>query len=159
MRIAAEKYGQQVVDTTERRGWDVPWNFWPAYRLPSAIQSVELLEHWAKMAKEMVDADVGKSKGSRGKSSARVLVHRLALAWLHARKQPPGRGYDPINSRADGPFIRFASRFVEIMRLNVPPSLRTQLPTIDRELNALTPDAIRGHLRLFLRRLGKPKRQ
>ena len=159
MRIAAEKYGQQVMDTTERRAWDVPWNFWAAYRLPSAIHSVELLDHWAKMAKEMIDADVGKRKGNRGKSAARVLVHRLALAWLHARKHPPGAGYDAINMRAEGPFIRFASRFVELLKLNVPLSLKTQLPTIDQELDDLTPGAIRGHVRLFLRRLRNPKRK
>ena len=159
MRIAAEKYGQQVMDTTERRAWDVPWNFWAAYRLPSAIHSVELLDHWAKMAKEMIDADVGKRKGNRGKSAARVLVHRLALTWLHARKHPPGAGYDAINMRAEGPFIRFASRFVELLKLNVPLSLKTQLPTIDQELDDLTPGAIRGHVRLFLRRLRNPKRK
>ena len=157
MRIAAEKYGHQVMSTTERRGWDIPWNFWTACRLPSAVQSVELLEHWAEMAKEMLQPDIGKSKRNRGKSAARVLIHRLALAWLHARRRPPGAGYDTINSKADGPFIRFASRFVELLRLNVPPSLRTQLPTIDHELSTLTPGAIRGHLRLFLKRLHKPK--
>ena len=139
MRIASEKYGQQVMDTAERRQWSVPWNFWTAYRLPSAIQSVELLEHWAEMAKKILQPDIGKSKGNSGKSAARVLIHRLALAWLQARNQPPGAGYDTINAKADGPFIRFASKFVELLKVNIPLSLRAQLPTIDRELSALTP--------------------
>jgi hypothetical protein len=158
LHMAADEYGARVGRPPEIDRYAIPWNYWSACKLPSILQSIDLLEHLAELAALQVRRELaGKSKGSAfgaaKREAMRVLVHRLALAWLHAKGTPPGDGTDAYNKgKASGPFIRFAHRFISILRKVVTEEQRRYLPTIDDELS-VTPDMIRAHLRVFRFRL------
>ncbi|MBI3918166.1 MAG: hypothetical protein HY322_14315 [Betaproteobacteria bacterium] len=155
MRLATSEYARRMKEEYPEFARDTPWNFWTAYRLPSAIQSVELVEHWAESAIAIVDREsrpkgrVVKTKKNVGKTAARALVRSLAGVWRHAHGEFPGAGYSTTKREADSPFTRFTLKFIKFLRANVTADRRRHLPNIDNELSDLTADAIRGHLRTF----------
>lgn len=152
MRMGASEYARNIHQQYPDLARMVPWNFWGAYRLPSAIQSVELLEHWAELAivhLDNLDKKSGARKGNQGKIAARVMIQRLARAWQSAKGALPGAGYSTHRTRADGPFIRFSLEFIEQLRTNATAEQKGYLPSFDKELNGLTEDSIRGHLKAY----------
>ena len=178
LQIAACEYGIRVGRPRTRE--QMPWNFWEAYKLPSVIVGVSLLEHWAGMARDRLRAGIlrhaaEKQRRNPGATAMRVLIHKLAFVWRHTTGEWPGAGFSSSRGTADGPFIRFALRYLEFMRKNITAEHRQHVPCIDAELtvarrarqaqsanyarheNERIRDSIRVHLKSFKRRLASSK--
>ena len=160
LQQAATEYGRKVGRPAGCNPQEIPWNFWDAYRLPSAIDSVALIAHWATLAEGLIQryAELDKEDRARsgrtgtylGKPAARVLIHALANIWGNAKGKPPSDNHPP--------FIKFATQFVWCLKSNLTDKQRRYVPTIEDELDNLTStDAVRAHLRTYLGRLRREK--
>lgn len=149
LQIAADEYGWHI--GKRAANLTTAWNFWSAYKLPSIISGVQLLDHWTVLALSELQRNIAEKKKAKrtgnylGDSAIRVLIHQLARVYMHAHSKRPG-------TDTDGPFIRFASAFIEAMKENVTEAQRAHFAHIDHTLS-VSPDAIRNHLRGFNARL------
>ena len=153
LRIAAEEYGARVGLPAGVDPREVYWNFWPVYKLPSAVSGLRLIEHWGALAQANLRAQVKQSKregtaGNRGKTAVRVLIHRLVLVWWNATGHFPGVGVNAATEKADGPFIRFAADFLDAMKQSLTDTQRAHHVGVETALS-ISPDAIRDHTRLL----------
>lgn len=134
------------------------------HTLDTAVAAVENLRRWSQEARGIVRRNdetkrkdrptkgKGKSKGLPKRSAMRVLIHRLALLWMHTHK-----GIRPTVSvnrdgTSGGKFIRFAQSYIKAMRNQTTDKHRRHAGNIEEELN-VTANAIASHLRFFLARL------
>ncbi len=151
LQIAADEYGSRVRRPVDVGLYDIPWNFWSAYKLPSVIESVRLIEHWAELAQARLQRNVEENKrkkrtGNLGDPAVRVLVHRLALSWIYVR------GEVFIG------FTSFAREFIEAMKERLTDAQRSHFEHIGNKLShASSEQAIRNHLRSFLAKLAASK--
>ena len=159
-----DEYAHRIRQLPDCADTDIPWNFWTAYRLPSALQSIELLEHWTGLAIERLTKVMNSNKqewqqrgyqGKRthkGKSATRVLIHRLAIIWSTGKGiLPVARLGTQMNTRTTG-FVKFSSQFVKSVEANVTKKHEAYLPQIKKELE-LDANAIQTRLKTLKERL------
>lgn len=172
LRQAAEHYRGRVKLPQGVSPYDVPWNYWESWKLPSSIAGVRLLELWAQDARDLVkEKSDPVRRGPASRHTLRVTVHRLCLCWMHAYGAPPGAGIKVVDQLAienrdrylpDGPFTRFAVEFFENMRQCASEKQMSDYPPLERLLNP-SRHTIRKYIQLFKHRLkgkaGTPKRR
>lgn len=105
---------------------------------------------------------------NRGNPASRVLIHNLALAWLHAFGVPPAKTLRQLNRRGDvtdNKFCGFVRFIAAAMRANLTATQRRQLRGIGLELKTLADEGndkvVRNHLVMFWKRIeaGSRKKQ
>lgn len=102
----------------------------------------------------------GKPKGHAKRTAMRVLIHRLALLWLHTHGGTPPK-VSVRNNHASGKFIRFAQFYIQAMRKQTTSEhlkfakSRKFARFIDKELD-ISADVIAWHLKTFTARLSRP---
>lgn len=87
------------------------------------------------------------------KPAMRVLIHRLGLAWLHARGEHPKVSVSPKTRKPGGEFIRFVQHFITAMREQTKEKHIKAAPNITHELKGATPNAIHSHVKAFNQQL------
>lgn len=129
--------------------------------LSTAVVEVENLGRWSKEAREEIgrsdegerSADAerkpkGKPRGRAKRMAMRVLIHRLALLWLHTHKGTPPTVSVKKDGSSSGQFIRFAQSYIKAMRKQTTSEHRRYAGNIDKELD-VSADAIVSHLKIF----------
>lgn len=95
---------------------------------------------------------------NRGNPSSRVLIHNLALAWLHSYGVPPAKTLGSSNK-----FFGFVRFIALAMIANLTTQQRRQLRGIERELKILALEkndkVVRNHLVIFWKRIEEGNRK
>lgn len=152
LQMAASTYGSRIGHPEPSPPPEtIHWNFWETCKLPSVITGVSLLEHWATMVREQLRTERRKGRRNRGNTAFRVLVHRLALVWLHNGGKRPGAGYS-LSRGGESAFTRFVRQYLKAMLSVIRDEHLRYTPTIAAQLKR-SDDSIRGQLRVFNRRL------
>lgn len=160
MQVAAEMYGAKVGTPSDVEPTAIPFGFWTAYKVPSVIVGIGLLEHWSGIAQEELRVFIKPRRSVKrtnaGDTAIRVLIHCLAGFWWQWHGNVPWGGYNVSKGTADGPFIRFAEKYLQLMRKNISQEHRKVFSgnKLDSALT-LSKNSIASHLRGFKARIDK----